>query len=166
MLLESWQLEERPQFSRWEAWSCEDEAYDLEDQYDEADGPDGPGKANGGKKSLDHGRVDEATSSGTRGGGSHCQGSALAKVCRQESHKGAKDEADAKTLTEALGEEELPVLRAERGHKHANELQDAADYVDVPKVASVRGTAGEGTDEEEEPDLHGADPGDVRGRAL
>lgn len=85
------------------------------------------------------------------------------KVRRHRRHDGAKQAPVAQAHAHPLRQEQLPVRRAERRGHEADQLEERAQQEQRAEVARVRGAAREGTDEEEEEDLDGPDPGDGRG---
>lgn len=62
-----------------------------------------------------------------------------------------------------MSEEELPVFGTNTGSEYAEHLKSGAEDKDGAEVAGVCKAACEGSYEEDEEDLNGADPGDGRG---
>lgn len=93
-------------------------------------------------------------------------GAVLGEIGRHQGDGGTEHQAAAQALAEALGQEQLPVARAQRGHEDAEQLQHGAGGQHGLEVAGVGGAAGEGADEEQQEDLDAADPGDVGGRVA
>ena len=60
----------------------------------------------------------------------------------------------------------MPVFGAQAGHENPQEEKKTTEHEDGAEQAIIGGPAGKSADEEEEEDLHGADPGDGRGRLL
>lgn len=65
-----------------------------------------------------------------------------------------------------MREQHLPVLFRYAGREDADDLKYRADGENVAEVSRVSEATGQGADEEEEEDLHGADPRDVGGGAA
>jgi hypothetical protein len=66
------------------------------------------------------------------------------------------------TAAQPLRKEELPILRTEGSHKDTQDLEERANCEGHSEESCIRRTTRVGTDEEQEKDLRGPDPGNVR----
>lgn len=85
---------------------------------------------------------------------------------RHQSQSWREEYATANTREEALSEHELPVFGADAHEEDSENLQHGADKKGGDEKASVQQTAGEDSAHHGQPNLHGADPGDGRGRRV
>ena len=67
-----------------------------------------------------------------------------------------------KTRAQALGEEDLPVLRRKAGHKGAEDNHGRPEKSRVLCIARIGGAAGQRPHEERQEHLNGAYPGHLR----
>lgn len=88
----------------------------------------------------------------------------LVKIRAQHRHRRTKQQSIANAHADPLRQEHLPVGLADGRGEDAQDLEDGPRQEDGAEVARVRQPAGDGADEEEQEDLHGADPGDGGGR--
>lgn len=65
-----------------------------------------------------------------------------------------------------MRQEYLPIGRGDGGHEDSDKADNGADEEYGTEISSIGETSGKGTDEKEEEDLHGADPGDIGGGAV
>lgn len=111
-----------------------------------------------------HARKHQPARRGPARGHAHGQAPPRAKVRRQRRDARAKQAPVAQPHADAQREQYLPVLRGDGHGEDAEDLEGHAEREDVAEIAGVAEPAGQGAHKEEEEDLAGADPGDVRGR--
>lgn len=133
---------------------CDDEGADL----DEANGANGPAETDRGQQLAGHGGEDEAARDGAGGRDANGEGALLFKVGRDDGDGRAEEAAVAQAHADALAEDKVPVLRADRRGEDAQGDQDGAQEQNRPKEAGVGDSAGEGSGEKGQENLYRADP--------
>lgn len=156
-LLERVPLDQGSGAARGQAHTRDGQDYSGVEQNDKGHRAHRPAEADARQELLRDQREDDAARGAAAGGDGHGERAAGGEVGGDEGDSGAEDEAVAEALADALGEEELPVCE---------DLQGGAEGEHGAVVAGVEGAAGKGADEVDEEDLHGADPGDGRGRGC
>ncbi len=163
-LLERRQLQERPCPAGRQAWSQDEEDGRQRRYLDEANRADRPAEPDHGQQlARDAG---EHQAAGARAARHDADGerAPFPKVGRHDRQAGAEQASVAEAHAHALREEDLPVLRGDRGGEETERLEDDADQHHLAEVTPVREPAGQDADEEEQEDLDGANPRDIRGR--
>ena len=135
-------------------------------QHDKPQHPHRPTESDRGEQLPHHGRKHHPSRRGATRRDPDGERPPLGEISRQHRQRRTKQQSVPQSRTDALGEEKLPVRRTPRRREDADELQRQAGGEGVAEEPGVGGAAGERADEEEEEDLHGADPGDVRGGVV
>lgn len=117
----------------------DDDAGDDEgEDGDEADDADGPAEADGGLDVGEDDGVDDTAERGAGGGDTHGESAFLAEVGGKDGGCGDEKGAAADTAADALGEHELPVFLAERGHHDAEDNGEGAKEDEESRGADVK----------------------------
>ena len=98
------------------------------------------------------------TSTASTGRNSSGQASLLREIRPNHGDGGGKQAARADPDTQPLGEKHLIELGADRGHHHAEHLQEDAESCHVVKIAGIEGAAAEDAHEKQQKCLDGPNP--------
>ncbi len=152
-LLESLPLYNRPRLSRPDSRPRCEVGDDNHGQLHKPNRAHRPRESDLGKQLANHCREDQPSRRASAGRNAKGQRAVPMKVRRQHGERGTEQASVRYTDTDALRQDELPILRALCRRKDPDSQEHGSHHEDGAEVARVCQSAGECTDKEEQEDV-------------